>query len=241
MSRKIMDIHNHTTWSDGVHTTEEIIENAINNGVDIIGISDHFNTIKCNSISIPKLHKYIEFLWKMKDKYKDKIKVLSGIEICMNKEWCELNNLPYNILSKLDYVLFEYIDWFSDSVTLKEIQYYTKRISCPKGLAHTNIFSLIDKYEIDNVIKLIKDNELFWELNVNEGYEYFDYIINNRNEVKIIELFNKLKENDIKISVGSDTHALKFYDINKIKIGNELAAESDITKLNIIKQSKISR
>lgn len=235
MSRKIMDIHNHTTWSDGVHTTEEIIENAINNRVDIIGISDHFNTIKCNSISISKLHKYIEYLWEMKEKYKNKIKVLAGIEICMNKEWCELDNLPYNILSKLDYVLFEYIDWFSDSVTLREIEYYTKRISCPKGLAHTNIFSLIDKYGINNVIKLIKENELFWELNVNEGYEYFDYIITNRDEVKVNELFNKLKENNVKISVGSDTHSLKFYDINRVRIGNELAAESDITKLNFIK------
>lgn len=232
MLRKIMDIHN--------HTTEEIIENAINNEVDIIGISDHFNTIKCNSISISKLHKYIEFLWKMKDKYKNKIKVLAGIEICMNKEWCELDNLPYNILSKLDYILFEYIAWFSDSVALKEIEYYTERVSCPKGLAHTNIFSLIDKYGINNVIKFIKDNELFWELNVNEGYEYFDYIINNRNEVNVIELFNKLNESDIKISVGSDTHSLKFYDINKIKIGNQLAAESDITKFSIIKQSTFS-
>jgi histidinol phosphatase-like PHP family hydrolase len=232
MRNKIMDIHNHTTWSDGVHTMEEIIENGISNKVDIIGISDHFNTNKCNSISISRLDKYIKRLWKIKEKYKDKIEVLAGIEICMNKEWSELEILPYEILNKLDYVLFEYIDWFSDSVTLNEIEYYANRFTCKKGLAHTNIFSLIKKYGVNNVIRIINKNRLFWELNVNEGYEYFDYIITNKDALDVIELFNKLKENKIKITVGSDTHSLKFYDIKKIMIGNELAALCDITKVN---------
>lgn len=229
MQKKIIDIHNHTIWSDGVHTIEEIIENAIGNRVDVIGISDHFNTIKCNSISISMLSQYIKSVWRMKEKYKDKIKVLAGVEICMNKEWSELESLPYETLNKLDYVLFEYIDWFSDSVTLKEIGYYANKIVCRKGLAHTNIFSLIQKYGISNVIKLIKENELFWELNVKEGYEYFDYIIDNRDTLEIIQLFNNLKENEITITVGSDTHSLMYYDFGRIIAGNELAAICDIS------------
>ena len=233
MSSKIMDVHNHTIWSDGAHTVEEVIENAINNKVDIIGISDHFNTIKCDSVLTAQLDKYIKALVKEKEKYKDKIEVLAGIEICMNKDWCELDNLPYDKLNKLDYVLFEYIDWFPSSVNLKEIKSYASRITCKKGLAHTNIFSLIKKYGMSKVIKLMKENELFWEINVNRGYEYFDYIIMNSHKSQVIEVFNKLKKNKIKITVGSDTHSLWYYDVNRIMIGNELASTYDVANINI--------
>ena len=38
----IMDLHNHTYFSyDSVTEPEELIENAIRNGVDVIGITDH--------------------------------------------------------------------------------------------------------------------------------------------------------------------------------------------------------
>jgi len=39
----IKDLHNYTRWSDGIHETEEIIENAIRHGIGIIGISNHFD------------------------------------------------------------------------------------------------------------------------------------------------------------------------------------------------------
>ena len=45
-----MDLHNHTIWSDGIHTPEKIIQNAIVNSVTTIGISDHFETDKCQSL-----------------------------------------------------------------------------------------------------------------------------------------------------------------------------------------------
>lgn len=39
---KITDIHNHTKYSyDGSNTCEEIIKNAIANGISVLGISDH--------------------------------------------------------------------------------------------------------------------------------------------------------------------------------------------------------
>lgn len=223
MINKLMDIHNHTDWSDGAHYPEEIIENAIKNSVSIIGISDHFDTVKCNSVYAAMLNQYICNLKKLKNKYKDQIEVLAGIEICMNKEWCDLDKLPYDNLNKLDYVLFEYVDCFSGSVTLKEIKEYSGKITCKKGLAHTNLITLGNIYGLVEVIKSLKDNDLFWELNVNPGYEYFDEISENRNKNYIKNLFNKLKENGIKITVGSDTHLLCYYNIKRLKEGNELA------------------
>lgn len=223
MVNKVVDLHNHTIWSDGAHKPEKIIENAIDHGIEVIGISDHFDTFKCSSIPAYKLKQYIENLEEMKDKYKDKIQVLAGIEVCMSKEWCNVDELPYDTLNMLDYVLFEYVDCFSDSVTLKELKEYASKVTCKKGLAHTNLFTLGKKYGMDNVIKSLKENDLFWEINVNPGYEYFDEIIENKCSYNVAKFFNELKENDIKITVGSDTHSLNFYDIRRIRVGNLLA------------------
>lgn len=41
-------------------------------------------------------------------------------------------------------------------------------------------------------------------------------------------LFKKLKKNNIQISVGSDTHCLNYYDIEKLRIGNMLAKHQSI-------------
>lgn len=37
-----MDFHNHTIWSDGDDSPEEIIINAINHQIEAVGITDHF-------------------------------------------------------------------------------------------------------------------------------------------------------------------------------------------------------
>lgn len=74
---------------------------------------------------------------------------------------------------------------------------------------------------------------MFWEINVNRGYGHFDYIIMNNNNSQVIEIFNKLKKNNIKITVGSDTHSLWYYDINRMMIGNQLASSYDVANINI--------
>jgi histidinol phosphatase-like PHP family hydrolase len=222
---KLMDMHNHSNWSDGDNDVEEIILNGIKNGLNLIGISDHFETSKCNSIHVNELNSYIKTIESMKQKYKDKITILSGIEICLNKDWCKVDCLPFEQFDYLDYVLFEYVDIFENSVTLEEIENYTCKVKCKKGLAHTNLLDLSEKYGIDKLLKLIKHNNLFWEINVNEGYEYFDYIIKNKEKNKVKNFLKKLNEYKIEITVGSDTHNLIFYEVDRIFMGNKLAQE----------------
>jgi histidinol phosphatase-like PHP family hydrolase len=223
MNPRLMDIHNHTIWSDGRHTPEEIIINAVDNGIDIIGISDHYNTLKCHSVGPQELNSYIMYMDELKTKYSDKIEVLCGVEICTNKDWCSLDELQYDKLNQLDFVLLEYVDLFPESLRLDEIGDVAGNLKCRVGLAHTDIFSLSEKYGLDKVVEIFKDHDISWEINVNRGYGYFDDIIENLDDKKVRDTFQYLKENDIRITVGSDTHSLYFYDIDRIKIGNELA------------------
>ncbi|WP_308410406.1 PHP domain-containing protein [Mesotoga sp. Brook.08.YT.4.2.5.1] len=39
----MIDIHNHTIFSDGRNTVEEVIQSASLKGLHVVGISDHFD------------------------------------------------------------------------------------------------------------------------------------------------------------------------------------------------------
>lgn len=223
-----MDLHNHTIWSDGIHSPEKIIENAIAHSVTSIGISDHFSTDKCHSVQIKDLDKYIININELKEKYKNKIQVLAGIELCMNKELCDLDSLPYEKLNKLDYVLLEYIDCFKHSVKFNEIGTYISNLTCKIGLAHTNLLNACKLYGSKYIINTLKEYNLFWELNVNEGYGYFDEVVDSIDSWKTSRFLKKLKKNNILMSVGSDTHCLDYYDIDKLTIGNMIAKHQSI-------------
>lgn len=79
---KKVDLHIHSTYSDGVSTVEEIVESAINKGFDVVGISDHsftlFDTSYC--MKSEDYQKYIDEINLLKEKYKDKITIYCGIE-----------------------------------------------------------------------------------------------------------------------------------------------------------------
>ena len=79
----LKDYHVHSTYSDGKNTPEEIILAAINLGMTEIGISDHGYTPFDESYAMKKerLKDYIKEINRLKDKYRDRIKVLCGIEM----------------------------------------------------------------------------------------------------------------------------------------------------------------
>lgn len=223
-----MDLHNHTTWSDGIHNAEKIILNALQHGVEAVGITDHFQTDKCHSVKNKDLKEYIEELNKLKETYKDRIEVFSGIELCMNSKLSDLEHLPYNDLNKLDYVLLEYIDYFKYSVKFTELDNYLNKLSCNVGLAHTDLIKFCKNYGSKFVINTLREKNIFWELNVNEGYKYFDKIVESIDTWTVSRFFKKLKKNNIPMSVGSDTHSLEYYDIEKLSIGNMLCKHRSI-------------
>ena len=77
------DLHTHTVFSDGKNTPEEMVLAAISNNMDCIGISDHSYTKMDASYALPpeKIPEYQRIIGQLKEKYKDRIKVLCGIEL----------------------------------------------------------------------------------------------------------------------------------------------------------------
>lgn len=206
----MIDLHNHTTASyDGFHSAEEIIENAVVNGIATVGICDHQFTENFD------FYGYIGTLFRLKEKYKSQIDVKIGLEIGTRPK---PNDFFAKDMSKqLDYCLFESLD-SSKGMDWYEFLDWSELFSCPIGLAHTDIFALSKKYG-ENVIKTMYEKKIFWEINTSGNYTYYYDFITNPEKQK------RIKDAKITLSIGSDTHRLSDYSIAKLQSANALAKE----------------
>ncbi len=84
----LTDFHTHTQFCDGKDTAEEMVNAAIRLGLSKIGFSGHsfapFD--KDYSLSEEGTEKYFEEINALKEKYKDKIQILCGIELDLLSE-----------------------------------------------------------------------------------------------------------------------------------------------------------
>lgn len=76
------DLHTHTTYCDGNNTPEEMILSAIDKGFDRIGLSGHGHTAIDESycMSASGAAAYRQEIAALKEKYRDRIEVLCGVE-----------------------------------------------------------------------------------------------------------------------------------------------------------------
>lgn len=205
----IMDLHNHTIFSyDGKDTPEAIIENAIDCGIDAVGITDHQFSIGSD------IGEYIARLSECKAKYAPYIKVLIGLEIGTRPR---PSDLFIDEIGKLDYVLFECLDDVR-AMDLWEFIAWRQRFECPVGLAHCDIFALGERLGTD-MLDVLKKENIFWELNTSGNYiYYYDFLTN-------VKKREAVKSAHIGVSVGSDTHAVYQYRESQVKSANKLISE----------------
>ena len=229
-----MDLHNHTKWSDGADKTEDIIVNAINHQVEAVGITDHFCNDYKYSIGINMLETYFSEIDKLKQKYKNSIKVFIGVEISYISLLRNYSILPYDLINQLDFILIEDLDYIPATINLEVIAALLNSIKCGKGLAHTDLAKLADKYEdkggLDYVLDFIKQSNLFWEINTDSAHDIFLNILDPiKIEQKTIAVLKGIIKRKIPVSVGSDTHSLIQYNYERLKTANEAAEKLNKT------------
>lgn len=204
----MIDLHNHTYFSyDGSETPDALADNAVSNGIDTIGISDHQFTEGFDT------EKYISTMKEAAWRWRGKCRIKIGLEIGTRPK--PDNLLAKNVSAKLDYCLFECLD--SDKgMDFFEFIEWRRLFSCPVGLAHTDIFGLCERYGLD-IAAVLKKEEIFWEINTSGNYSYYyDFLTNPKKREYV-------KKSGITLSVGSDTHQLFRYDARKVISANELA------------------
>lgn len=214
--------------------------NGIKTGMKTIGLSDHNRALLHRYPDYGNLNKYFLELNMLKNKYKGKVQVLAGVEINLNFENpYEEESMPFDIFNTLDYVLLEHVEGTTPykpitpyCIKLRDLCRIRQKIKVKAGLAHTSLLELSQiysegrglEYGMDLVIGMIKEYDLFWELNVDKGHKYFDFMLKNWCSQEVKTLFRKLKKNKIEMHAGSDIHWLGSYNRERIGLANLIAA-----------------
>ena len=107
------DLHMHTTWSDGAHSIEEMVDACRDKGYSHLVITDHSNYLKvANGLSRERLLQQIQTIHALNDKYTD-IEILAGTEMDILPD----GSLDFDdeLLEQLDFVIASIHSSFSQS------------------------------------------------------------------------------------------------------------------------------
>lgn len=183
-----MDLHVHTTYSDGSCEPKTVIDKAIALGIKDLGIADHYGDLERYSIvSVAKLEEYITELTGLKQLYREKINVWIGLETSI------LNGLPFPQLNTLDYVLFEDIEM--NPRLSHFISQVKPNLEIPVVMAHPQIILLEKSADV------LEKEKIFIELNTHYPDRY------RSNWAR--STWQKLASRDVCISVASDAHDIR--------------------------------
>ena len=240
----IQDLHAHTYYSFcSQDKPEKVVEAAIRGGVQQLGICDHNYGVGCARTDFcydkgPRLdadygrtlERYYDHIFCLKEKYRNRIKIFAGIEICTL-----LSRDSYALPTSADVSFFDFclIENLAhpNSITNGDIFSFAKRCGCPTGIAHTDLFAFIQARGEDphRFFRRMAEQGIFWEINVNydslHSFKTHDYVtefFKNKTQQEIV------RRSGVKLSVGFDGHIAKEYKPQKVQTACKLIKDMGI-------------
>jgi histidinol phosphatase-like PHP family hydrolase len=208
-----INLHIHSNYSDGKNSIKQIVEKSLKLGLDYIAITDHFTNSWKAWLSQLNNHETItEYLEEISEcqRYLTRnnklLTVLKGIEIDLASTEQFIKN--YIKVDKFDLILFEYLQSYESIAFIKNIFHYWNEQSSDKdelpifGLAHfdPSFFILGD---LNTLIQFLKDYDIYFEFNSSYASFY---------SPRYKRFFEKLRENEIPVAIGCDSHNLRTLD-----------------------------
>lgn len=205
------NLHSHTTYSDGELSPETLLAKAKQEGLDILGISDHAFAGKLPDDwqVTERLEQYLSHLQNIKNFFNG-IELKIGAEIETDIYSTHPSQLPFDLLNKFDYVLFEYVgEKKNNGRDISQLIQIRKKLTIPAGLAHNDLQKNYDGEEA-YIAKILSENDIFVEICQSEGLR------NSRSETngcqdyyKLFkpQLIEALVKNKVKVVIGTDTHS----------------------------------
>ncbi|MBY8986457.1 MAG: PHP domain-containing protein [Candidatus Lokiarchaeota archaeon] len=204
-----INLHIHSTFSDGKNTIRQIVESALNVNLDYIAITDHFTNSWKNWVTklenTDTIEEYLGEITLCQDylrEYKKNLIVFKGLEVDLGSS---LRFIRAHIqASKFDLILFEYLQDVDTIAFVKNIINFWKRTirnidELPIiGLAHFDPSYFIHG-NLDILISFLKDYSIYFEFNSSYPSYY-----SRQNEI----FFEKLRENNIPVAIGCDSHSV---------------------------------
>lgn len=224
----VVDIHNHTTLCNHASgSVEEFIEKAISNGTKYYGFSEHapMNFDEKYRMSFKELDLYEDMIKKAKEKYKDKIAILTGYEVDF------IDGLIDNRVISRD------VDYFIGSVHFLSRwgfdnpafigEYKNKDIDkiweeyffAIKSMAKSGLFDIVGHLDLIKIFKYMPKKDIrVIAKDAISAIKKADMVVefNSAGLRKPVAeiypsgaLIEMLKESDIKITFSSDAHKIE--------------------------------
>ncbi|MFD2446276.1 DNA polymerase/3'-5' exonuclease PolX [Bacillus sp. CGMCC 1.16607] len=218
------DLHMHTTWSDGAHSLEEMVEACRAKGYQYMAITDHSQYLKvAGGLDPERLRKQKAEIKKLNEKYED-ILILSGVEMDILPD----GTLDYDddLLAEMDIVIASIHSAFSQSQEkimgrLKNalVNAHVDIIAHPTGrkIGKREGYSI----DIDQLIELAKETNTVLELNANP----------NRLDLSA-ENVSKAQAEGVKIVINTDAHFKE--TLSQMEIGVSTAKRGWIKKETVL-------
>jgi DNA polymerase (family X) len=218
------DLHMHTTWSDGAHSLEEMVEACRAKGYQYMAITDHSQYLKvANGLNRERLLQQREDIRKLNEKYDD-ILILSGIEMDILPD----GSLDFedDLLAQMDFVIASIHSAFS-----QPMEKIMERLNTALRNAHVDLIAhptgrkigRRDGYPVDmeQLIELAKETNTALELNANP----------NRLDLAA-EHLRKAQEAGVKIMINTDAHRME--TLKHMEIGVSAAKKGWIKKSTVL-------
>ena len=218
------DLHMHTTWSDGAHSIEEMVEACRKKGYQYMAITDHSQYLKvANGLTAERLREQREEIRRLNKKYED-FTILSGVEMDILPD----GTLDYedDLLKEMDFVIASIHSAFTQPrekimERLKSALYNANvdLIAHPTGrkIGKRKGYDV----DIDLLIQLAKETNTALELNANP----------NRLDLSS-ENIRKAGEAGVKIMINTDAHKMETLD--HMNIGVSTAKKGWIKKTTVL-------
>ena len=246
----MQDLHLHSEFSfDSYTDPEENIKAAIRNNIKIMAFTDHMDNFCQNDRDISfDLEKYFSTIYKFREKYKNQIKILAGVEVGLAYENADkinqfIDENPFDfIIGSIHAVEFKDI-WSNRKIIEKNPKYYFRKYYqyMLESIKSCKNFSVLG--HIDYIDRYIKDKSVipdfsFYEdlieeilkelIKTNRGIEYNTAGFRNNLSYanpkdKILEKYKNLGGNII--TLGSDSH---FPDTISYKIDDGIKHLKDL-------------
>jgi len=213
----LMSLHNHTLYSDGWFTPEEVVQRAWQGGLRHVAITDHLMTCKVpRPLTEGEFQRYHRNITALKEMYAGRMQVLVGVEIDSNPERCDLSSLPIDLINKLDLVLFEYAqDRQNGGASLRELAPVFEQIEVPIGLCHWDIDRIFKDARPEDVADLLASHGLFVEVSTSDYYRR-----EGRPFFLLGERFFRHFDGKVRVSIGTDMHR-RLDEVVNIRSGQE--------------------
>lgn len=217
------DLQTHTTWSDGVNTVEEMVEEARRLGHDYIAITDHAGSLKiAGGIEREEILQQRKEVERVRGKYDD-IHVFHGAEVNIMKDGTL--DVDDETLEELDLILASIHSSFRMSekeMTNRVV--YAMQNGQVNVLAHPTCRKIYKREPVNiNMEKLIegaRENNVILEINANP----------ERLDLKDTNV-KKAVQQGVKLSIGTDAHnknSLRYYELGTAVARRGWAEKEDI-------------